>query len=240
MRADTMRALGSIVLGEQSLTAVLARVTEITANALPEARDVSVTLIDDRQEQQRNGRAQARSVAFHRDLAVDLDERQYESGRGPCLDAAVAGMTILVDTKSNDLYPEFCAAALHRDVQHTMSVGLSLPGRTIGGLNVYAKPGQGFADEHVELAEELSAFVAVAVANATRYEDAVALSRQLEEAMRSRASIEQAKGIVMERFGCDQDRAFELLRTVSSRSNTKLRDVAARVVARDPDVFPSS
>src|SRR3954447_20342583 len=92
VHADTMRALSSIVLGEQPLNAALSRVTKIAADALPEARDVSVTLIDDRQDRVRDTRVQARSVAFHRDLAVDLDERQYESGRGPCLDAAVAGM----------------------------------------------------------------------------------------------------------------------------------------------------
>jgi GAF domain-containing protein len=240
VHAQTMRALASIVLGEHSLGAVLARVTDIAAGALPDVQDVSVTLIDERHERSRSDRPRARSVAFHRDLAVALDERQYESGRGPCLDAAASGMTISVDTESNQLYPEFCAAARRRDVPHTLSVGLSLPGRTIGGLNLYAMSGQAFTDDEIGLAEELAAFTAVAVANATVVEDAIGLSRDLEEAMRSRASIEQAKGIVMERFDCDQERAFEILRSVSSRTNTKLRDVAARVVARDPDVIPAS
>src|SRR3954451_13624883 len=115
VRDQALRELGSIVLGEQSLTDVLVRVTEISAGVLPDARDVSVTLVDDRHGRASKGPTKARSVAFHRDLAVDLDERQYQDGHGPCLDAAVSGMTILVDTAKDDLYPEFSAAARHRD-----------------------------------------------------------------------------------------------------------------------------
>jgi len=226
-----VRELGGILLGEQSLSQVLVQVTKVAAEALPDARDVSVTLIDERRSRDR-GDLRARSVAFHHDLAIDLDERQYTSDRGPCLDAAASGMTILVDTSQDEPYPEFCQAARHRNVPRTMSVGLTLPGRTVGALNIYAGPETDFTQGEVDLAEELAGFVGVAVANAARYEDAVNLSRDLEEAMQSRASIEQAKGILMERYDCDADRAFDMLRVASSKGNVKLRNVAARLVAR--------
>jgi ANTAR domain len=44
--------------------------------------------------------------------------------------------------------------------------------------------------------------------------------------------IEQAKGILMARYGWSADRAFEVLRRVSQRENVKVRDLAARIVAR--------
>jgi hypothetical protein len=50
-------------------------------------------------------------------------------------------------------------------------------------------------------------------------------------AMRSRAVIEQAKGILMARLGCDADAAFNELKTLSQHSNRKLRDLAAEIVA---------
>ena len=150
------------------------------------------------------------------------------------MDAAASGMTILVDTRSDAHYPEFCAAARHRQVPLTLSVGLSLPGQTLGALNVYARTGQDITQEDIELAEQMASFAAVAVANAARFEDALALAADMQAAMRSRALIEQAKGILMERHGCDSAEAFSILRRASSSSNTKLREVAARLVAKEP------
>lgn len=54
----------------------------------------------------------------------------------------------------------------------------------------------------------------------------------LRAAMASRATIEQAKGIVMGSVGCDADHAFQLLVQQSQHENRKLRDVAAELVAR--------
>lgn len=54
----------------------------------------------------------------------------------------------------------------------------------------------------------------------------------LDEAMRSRAVIEQAKGILMARSQLSPDEAFDMLRRVSQRENRKLRDIAADLVER--------
>jgi AmiR/NasT family two-component response regulator len=48
--------------------------------------------------------------------------------------------------------------------------------------------------------------------------------------MTSRAFIEQAKGILMERHKIKEDEAFTTLTHASQRTNTKLRDVAAELV----------
>ncbi|HYI59657.1 MAG TPA: ANTAR domain-containing protein [Microlunatus sp.] len=50
------------------------------------------------------------------------------------------------------------------------------------------------------------------------------------EATRHRAVIEQAKGIVMLAYQVDADVAFQVLRRHSQNTNTKLRDLAARLV----------
>ena len=52
----------------------------------------------------------------------------------------------------------------------------------------------------------------------------------LQRALDTRVVIEQAKGVLAERFGLDVHEAFQLLR-LSARSNRmRLRDLAARVV----------
>ncbi|MDX2595099.1 MULTISPECIES: ANTAR domain-containing protein [Streptomyces] len=54
---------------------------------------------------------------------------------------------------------------------------------------------------------------------------------QLRHAIDSRPVIDQARGILMAAHGCGPERAWDILREASQRSNTKLREVAAAVTA---------
>jgi two-component system, chemotaxis family, protein-glutamate methylesterase/glutaminase len=51
--------------------------------------------------------------------------------------------------------------------------------------------------------------------------------------------IEQAKGIMMAQFGWSEDQAFDTLRRVSQRDNIKVRDLAAKIVARTSSSPPA-
>jgi AmiR/NasT family two-component response regulator len=52
----------------------------------------------------------------------------------------------------------------------------------------------------------------------------------LKTALRTRDRIGQAKGIIMQRYGVDDVKAFEMLRTLSQEQNIKLTDIAQRVI----------
>jgi hypothetical protein len=56
---------------------------------------------------------------------------------------------------------------------------------------------------------------------------------QLQEALDSRVVIEQAKGVLAERFSLEPDRAFEVLRRSARSNRVPLRDLAARVVSSE-------
>jgi hypothetical protein len=56
---------------------------------------------------------------------------------------------------------------------------------------------------------------------------------QLEGALESRVVIEQAKGVLRERFGWPVDEAFEVLRYAARSSREKIHVLAREVVARD-------
>ena len=71
---------------------------------------------------------------------------------------------------------------------------------------------------------------AVAVGNRYLYENARSLAANLEVAARSRAVIDQAKGILMERHRLGADAAFQALAAASMHANRKLRDVADELV----------
>jgi len=62
------------------------------------------------------------------------------------------------------------------------------------------------------------------------YESAVERAEHLKAALDSRAVIDQAKGILMERFKLSADQAFSALAQVSMETNTKVREIAERFV----------
>jgi hypothetical protein len=55
---------------------------------------------------------------------------------------------------------------------------------------------------------------------------------RLQARLASMPVIEQAKGIIMGKYGWPEDRAFDALRQASQRKNVKLRDLAAGIVAQ--------
>jgi hypothetical protein len=88
-------------------------------------------------------------------------------------------------------------------------------------------------DEDEEISDRrLDEYVKVATSNARHYGDVVAEVEQLREALTSRATIDQAKGILMLQHGCGPEQAFHLLVRRSKATNTKVREVAAGLVAR--------
>jgi hypothetical protein len=54
---------------------------------------------------------------------------------------------------------------------------------------------------------------------------------RLRAQLASQPVIDQANGILMARSGCDPDEAFDILRRASQRSQVKVRELAADVVA---------
>ena len=57
--------------------------------------------------------------------------------------------------------------------------------------------------------------------------------------MESRATIEQAKGIIMAANHCSPDAAFDILRRASQNRNVKLRDIANDIVERTQGSLPN-
>jgi GAF domain-containing protein len=215
--------LGRIDLGEGDLHQVLSRVAELARTAIPGADYVSVTLLDD---------TGPGTAAYLGDVAVYLDERQYEQRRGPCLDAAVSGGVVVIDDMATeDRWPDYTPHAVEQGIRSSLSMGLPR-GSASGALNLYGRGATAFDAQARELAASFADYAAVPLANARLYHNATTLSRQLEEAMNSRAGIEQAKGILMALHGCSPQEAFEMLSRESQRTNRKLRDVAADLLRK--------
>lgn len=171
--------------------------------------------------------------AFTDELALRCDLLQYELGEGPCLDALESERLVATaDLTEEARWPAWAKrVAEEHGVRSMLCIQLFTYGGTLGALNLYARRTDAFDDEAVEDAEALAAHIAVALA-AARKED------EFAEALKSRTVIAQACGMLMERYGLDADRAFQVLVRVSSQGHVKVRDLARELVdtGRLPDV----
>ena len=215
-------ALARVVLADRELGDVLTEITGIARRAMPSIEAASITLIRGEKPF---------TAAYDGQMALDADELQYERGYGPCMDAGRAGQMLLIDDmRSDQRWPDYAQHAAAHGVLSSLSVPLPFQGATIGALNTYAGRPRFLDDNDVEIAEEVAAWVAIAVGNAEAAARTSEDPNHLRTAMMSRAVIEQAKGILMERHKIKEDEAYTILTHASQRTNTKLRDVAAELV----------
>lgn len=219
----TLQELAGLLIEVAPLEVLLEQLVELTSRALTSSSAVGVTVVDDD-----HGYLTAASTS---PAADRVDVSQYELRDGPCVDALEAGRRHhLRDLGKPGRWPEFRARAR----AHGFGTVLSLPlvdGRsTVGALNVFAEGPDGLRTKDLYLAERIAAPAAATLANARAYRRALQLGEQLQEALESRALIEQAKGLLMGVEHITAEEAFERLRQISQRRNLKLREVAAQLL----------
>jgi GAF domain-containing protein len=214
--------LGRMSFADHSLETVLQKVTDLAARVLPGEPATSVTIVD-------GGRAT--TVAASDPLARQLDQVQYAQGSGPCLQAATTGALVeLLDTATETRWAPFPQVAAQRDCTGVLSFPLPPQELIRGGLNVYARTAQPLDERTRRVAARFAAYAVVPVSNMYLYESAVERAQHLRTALDSRAVIDQAKGILMERSKLSADQAFSELARLSMRSNTRVRDIAEHFV----------
>ena len=102
----------------------------------------------------------------------------------------------------------------------------------MGTLNVYAAHPRGWDDSEVAAIQAYTRVIASLLRTAVRAHVSGKAAGQLQRALDHRGLIEQAKGVIMERRGLDQQAAFELLRAQARSTRRRLHDVAAEVARR--------
>jgi GAF domain-containing protein len=218
----TLAELSRIISSGQQLGDVVGDIVQLARSRIPGTDEASLTLIES---------GVPGTAASTASLAVELDERQYETGWGPCLDSAAAGELLVLDDIENETrWPQYVQKATELGVHSSVSAPLPTQDIFGGGLNLYARRAHAFTGEGRELAMSFAAHIALAVAQAYRYDRAAHEAETLRAAMASRAVIEQAKGILMAARQCDAEEAFNALVKLSQRRHVKLRALAADIV----------
>jgi GAF domain-containing protein len=175
------------------------------------------------------GRGEFDSISATSDIPHQLDELQMRFGEGPCLQAALADTVVRTDDfRDEQRWPKYSPAVVELGILSGLSFKLFTGDRTAGALNLFGYEAVTW-DADAETTGSVLAAHAAAALVAHRQE------LQLQTALLSRDRIGQAKGIIMERYHIDDVRAFEMLRRLSQESNTKLTELADRVIATIDD-----
>lgn len=221
---DALKQLGGLSLRDLSMDTLLQTVADLTRTVMPGNPDTSVLLlVKDRPT----------TVVSTGQLAVDLDETQYARGHGPCLHAARTGeLTEIPDTRTDTRWPDYTRRAAERGNLSSLSIPLLIDGeaQVTGALNIYARRPHAFDEASRSAATRFGPYAAVAAGNLHAYQAARDMADNLQAALESRAVIDQAKGVLMERYKLTPDQAFQLLARASMHTNRKVRDIADHLV----------
>jgi GAF domain-containing protein len=202
---------------------VLMMVADLAVRTCSTASAASVTLLAEHRP---------RTVASTGAIAIALDEAQYAQGDGPSLTAVVSQEPVeIVDIRCESRWPAFAARASELGVLSSLSLPVPVAASGIGaGLNVYGAAVGGFDTAERSTLQGVVDLAAVAITDIRLYEASCTLVEQLRFAARSRAVIDQARGILMAQHGVGPDEAMAMLRARSQHENRKTRDLARQLV----------
>jgi hypothetical protein len=228
--AQQFAILTYALLDASTVGEVLEQVVHATANIVPGADVVSITLRD------KHGRFY---TPAHTDpVAAELDQLQYDTAEGPCIEAAQEpgpAMASSADLTEDDSWPKFGPGAAERGIRAVLATALLLPAQApnpSGALNIYSRTAGGLADLDRTAALLLATHASLALAHTDAVERAQLQREHLHRAVDSRDVIGQAKGILMARRGINAAEAFDILRKTSQDLNVKLVQLAETLTNR--------
>jgi GAF domain-containing protein len=203
--------------------AALRLVTSLASETVEGADGVSVSL-------ERHGRLQ--TVAATDDTILHMDHHQYETGEGPCVDAATKGRWFhSVALAEESRWPSFVPLAMGQGIASILSTPLVAADRPLGALNIYSRADHAFGSRQQELAalfaQQASGILADAGVDVSDQE----LAERISRALQSRQTIAHAQGVLMERDGIESDAASAVLIRAARAANKPLVEHAAEVVA---------
>jgi GAF domain-containing protein len=220
--SEGIAELSRLLVNEEALDDTLQRVADLACRNIGGADVAGVTMLRD---------GKPTTTVFTDPTSPQIDSAQYETGIGPCLDAFRYQQVFRIkSTPEDEQWRAFSQAAAEHGIMSTMSLPLGVRDTGIGALNLYSKQPAAFSEKDEELGLMFATQASVALANAQLYASAYRMTQQLQEALTSRAVIDQAKGILMGQHRISADEAFNVLRTKSQNENRKLRELAQELV----------
>lgn len=223
-----MEQVSAVVRSQDELDRYVEGVCDAVLDHLPACEAVALHLIVD---------GGLRTVCFT--ARSDAAEQPGQSPDAePCLATLHSRTRLTTADRVRTDWPAFADYMDSQGFGSILSVTLATEDKVLGSMGLYAVAQDAFDEDDVVVAAAAGQVCADTVAAAREIIDARELAEQLEEAMQSRAAIEQAKGILMAVRGVNQDQAFEIIRKSSQDQNIKVRAIAEQIVAGASQLSP--
>jgi GAF domain-containing protein len=174
--------LSRLRLKDHSVESALREVAELAKNTVPGASEVSVSLVS---------KQRSDTVVHTGDLALDLDENQYERGYGPCLDAANDGMIMHIEDMATETrWGDYTKTAVERGALSSLSLPVTVreERRVTAALNIYSTSAHAFDSDALRTAASLAGYAETLLANMHEHDSSRQLVQQLAQAPRTRPS----------------------------------------------------
>jgi GAF domain-containing protein len=227
-----LTGLAGMVADACSVDEMLRQVAQFAVQAIPGADGAGVTLIHPRDIESGGDQIRIQAWSVTAEFVRIIDTLQYEKlGEGPCITCIQSERPAVSGSLGSDRrWPHFGGSVARMGVHSVLALPLAVGDRVVGSINSYAYGRDAFAEHAVQLGSQFAGPAAVSVYNAQLLANTQLRTTQLQQALRSRAVIDQAIGIIRSRSGGTAEEAFDRLTRISQREHVKLADVAEQLV----------
>jgi len=181
-------------------------------------------------------------LADHRgslQIMASSDERAHllelfelQNHEGPCLDCYRTGNLVVNEGLEGDggRWPVFSPEARVAGYLSVHAIPMRLRDKTLGALNLFRSESGMLEEADVRAGQAMADVATIGILHQRALRESQVAVVQLEEALTSRVTIEQAKGMLAERAKVGTDQAFLLLRTYARINNHSMGEVARKLL----------
>jgi hypothetical protein len=157
---------------------------------------------------------------------------ESDTGQGPCTEAFVNNTVVASsDVTVEGRWPDLASALRPHRVRAVLGLPVRLGGVTVGTLDVFYDHPHMWQDDECQALARYRDVVESTLANAVAAHNAGELAAQLQYALDYRVIIERGVGYLMARDQVDSMTAFNKLRRAARDTQSKIGEVAQRLVS---------
>jgi GAF domain-containing protein len=161
-----------------------------------------------------------------------LEVVEGDTGQGPCTEAFVNNTVVASsDVTAEPRWPDLAAAIRPHPVRAVLGLPVRLGGVTVGTLDVFYDHAHVWQDDECQALARYRDVVESTLAAAVAAQNAGELAAQLQYALDYRVIIERGVGYLMARDQVDSMAAFNKLRRAARDTQSKIGDVAQRLIS---------
>jgi GAF domain-containing protein len=178
-----------------------------------------------------HGRLRSAAASSEHARLLDLFESQTEAG--PSVDCFRSGQPVINAELDTPRWPHLNEAAREAGFASLHALPLRLRGEIIGVLNLFHGEPLTLSDADIHVAQALADISTISILSQRSLREGELLAGQLQNALTSRITIEQAKGMLSAKLRMPMDEAFAAIRDHARAHHERLSDVARRITEGD-------